>query len=127
MKAEFEKKMKIASDLLSFCHICGAEEYHLDIRLKGDVADFIVKASPVDLSEGEIEQLLIKLNAPRHREIEQDYWALIGESEDYCELTLVGMMCDEAAVEYSGRELAITIKRRDLGNEVTSSSPRQIV
>jgi len=113
MKIEFEKKMRIAGDLLCYCHFNGANEYHLDMTKNDGVADFIIKASPVELSGDDIERLLKELGAPRQREMEQDFWALAGDSEDFSELNLVGLMCDEAEVEYVDKVLTIALKRYD--------------
>jgi HSP20 family molecular chaperone IbpA len=113
MKAEFEKKMKIACALLSFCHMHGATEFHLDIKINNDSAESVIKASPACISGEAMEEMRKKLSAPRHREIEQDFWALMGESEDYCELTLAGMMSDEAEAKCENGELTITIKRSE--------------
>ncbi|MCL2637337.1 MAG: hypothetical protein FWD48_03105 [Oscillospiraceae bacterium] len=113
MKLEFEKKMKMASDLLSYCHLHGATEYNLDIKLNDDSATFVVKASPAKISDEDIEELRKHLGAPRQREVEQDYWELIGNSEEECEMTLIGMMCDEAEVVLEEDELTITVVRND--------------
>ena len=113
MKIEFEKKMHMVSDLLSYCHLRGADEFSVDITDKGGTAVFIIKASPANIDDDEMEVLKKKLNAPRHREIEQDFWGVIGESENFSELTLVGMMSDEASVDYDGKVLKITISRHD--------------
>jgi len=113
MKLEFEKKMKMASDLLSYCHLHGATEYHLDIKLENESSVFVVKARPTEISEESMERLQKNLDAPRQREMEQDYWELMGNSEEYCEMALIGMMCDEAEVILTGDELTITVERHD--------------
>jgi HSP20 family molecular chaperone IbpA len=111
MKNEFEKKMLIASELLSYCHLRGAHEFHINIYEKDDATTFVIKASEAYVSNNEMEVLCKKLNTPRHREIEQDFWALSGDSENTSELSLVGMMTDEAVIEYADGVLSITIKR----------------
>ena len=111
MKIEFEKNMMIASELLSYCHLRGAEEYHLDVKQTDRETVFTIKASPARIPEEDMEPLRKKLGAPRQREIEQDFWELSGESESYSELTLVGMMSDDVDIEYDGQTLSITIQR----------------
>ncbi|MCL2696819.1 MAG: hypothetical protein FWE74_01905 [Oscillospiraceae bacterium] len=111
MKLKFEKKMKMASDLLSYCHLHSATDYHLDIKLNADCTVFIVKASPVVISDEDMEMLRKCLSAPRQKEMEQDYWELMGNSEEKCEITLIGMMCDDAEVQLDGDELVIKIVR----------------
>ena len=65
--------MHIVSDLLSYCHLNGAKEFHLDINTEQTFSLFTLKAKPVVLSGESLEQLRINLNAPRQQEIEQVY------------------------------------------------------
>ena len=111
MKISAEKTMKIASELLSYCHHRGADDFHLEIKLDLKSASYVIKASPADVSDKELERLARLLNAPRQRDVEQDYWELIGESDDYCELTLIGMITDNAIVEYKDQVLLIKVYR----------------
>jgi hypothetical protein len=111
MKVEFEKCMHISNELLAFCHLQGAEEYHLDVRMVNDVMVMMIKASPTHMSEDEMASLTMKLNAPRQRNVEQEFWDVMGESETACEMTLVGMLCDSAEISHRGNELAIKITR----------------
>ena len=111
MKVEFEKTMLISSELLSYCHLMGADEYHLDIKVVSGVTVFAIKAFPTKMSDEDLKRLRKKLGTPRQREMEQEFWGLSGESETVSELTLVGMMSDEADVEYKDGVLSITIKR----------------
>jgi hypothetical protein len=112
MKTEFEKTMLISSELLSYCHLMGADQFHLDVKIEEGETLFEIKASPAELSKDELEALIKDIGAPRRIEIEQDYWGLSGESESSSELMLVGMMSDETSVEYRDGELLITIHRR---------------
>jgi len=111
MKNEFEKKMLIASELLSYCHLRGAHEFHIDISEKDDATTFFIRASTAHVPDDEMELLCKKLNAPRQREMEQNFWGLSGESENTSELSLVGMMSDDAVIEYADGVLSITIIR----------------
>jgi len=113
MKTKFEKIMKITSELLSYCHHYGAKEFHFDISEEKDAVALSLQARPEDLSEKELDYLKTALSAPRQREVEQDYWELIGESGNNSELTLIGMLCDDAEVIYENRILTITLKRHD--------------
>ena len=111
MRAEFEKKMLISSELLSYCHLKGADEFHLDVKVTAGGTVFAIKASPAHVSDEEMAFVRKELNAPRQREMEQDFWGLGGESENASELTLIGMMTDEAAVECGGGVLSVTLTR----------------
>jgi hypothetical protein len=111
VKIDFEKNMFIASELLSYCHLRGAEEYNCDMKLVDKGMEFVIRAYPARVSDEEMEMLLLNLNVPRQRDMEQDFWGLSGESENTSEMMLVGMMCDEAMVEYEDRMLSIYLKR----------------
>ena len=113
MKAEFERNMMLASELMSYCHLRGASDYHLDIKMKDGSAYFEVNASPIILSTEELAEARKKLDIPRQRDVEQDFWEVMGEWQVSCELTLVGMMSDEVCLDYHNEKLKITI-RRDL-------------
>ena len=106
-----EIALKISSDLMTYCHHHGATDYETKISEGEDSILYIIQASPVDISEDQLEHLVNRLNAPRQRDIENDYWELIGESEDFSELMLVGMSCDEARIEYKERKLTFTLMR----------------
>jgi len=111
MRTNFEKSLKIAGELLSYCHKRGADDLHLDINLGAKSSVIEIKARQAELSEHDLSQLTKLLNAPRQREVEQDFWELMGESEDSCELTLIGMLIDEALVTFESGMLDITLFR----------------
>ncbi|MCL2392692.1 MAG: hypothetical protein FWC66_08845 [Oscillospiraceae bacterium] len=113
MRIKFEKTMKIASELLSYCHRMGASEFHLDITEGNHAVSLVIRAKPEHITIEAMERLRIALEAPRQREIEQDYWELMGEVEGSSEMTLLGMLCDETSVVYEGDELTITLVRYD--------------
>jgi hypothetical protein len=112
MKIEFEKTQHIASELLSYCHLKGASEFHLDVSVvEHQATEFVITASPAHLSVDELALLKKRLAIPRQPEMEQDFWGLSGESESHSEICLVGMMVDEAQVEYNSPILKIILKR----------------
>ena len=111
MKTEFEKYMHIADELLSYCHIRGASDFHLAIKEREDATYFTITALPKKIDDEEIEHLTKVLQAPRRREMEKDYWSLGGISEVTSELLLIGMMVDEASVDYNEGWLTIKLKR----------------
>ena len=113
MRTEFEKSMKISSELLSYCHLHGAHEFHIDLIEADDAIHFTVTASPAKIDEKEMEILLKRLQAPRRREMEQNYWGLGGRSEITSELLLIGMMVDEAYVTQHDNSITIKLIRNN--------------
>ena len=113
MKIKFQKTMNIASELLAYCHQHGATEFHLDIKETEGAVSLELRASPETLTEDQLEVLTNSLNAPRQREVEQQFWELIGETDATSELSLTGMLCDDAEVEYANNILTIRLTRLD--------------
>jgi hypothetical protein len=111
MKIEFEKVMHITGELLSYCHLRGASDFHFELSVaKKDATRFEIKASPTRLSGEELSLLEKNLNKPRRPEIEQEFWGLSGESETSSEISLVGMMTDEAQIKYDETNFVLNIK-----------------
>jgi len=111
MKNNLEIVLKITSDLMTYCHHHGATDYNTKISECEHSITYVIEATPVELSEEQFEDLVKRLKAPRQRDVEHEYWELIGESEDYSELMLVGMSCDEAEITYKDRILSFTLLR----------------
>jgi len=111
MRNNLEIALKISSDLLTYCHHHGATEYDTKISEGEESILYIIHAYPVTLTDTQLADLTKRMNAPRQRDVENDYWELIGESEDYSELMLVGMSCDEARIDYDGANLTFTLLR----------------
>lgn len=103
--------MLISGELLSYCHLMGATDFHLDVKIQNNETVFAIKASPAEMTEEEMAVLKKDVGAPRRREMEQDYWGLSGESQSSTEMVLVGMMSDDTSVELKDGELSITIQR----------------
>ena len=113
MKTRFEKTLRITGDLMLYCHHHGATELTAGIVEGDGIITYVINACPVQLSDEQLEGLIKRLNAPRQKNIEQDYWELMGESEDFSELTLVGMLCDEVDIVYENNAIAVTLIRYD--------------
>ena len=111
MKNNLEIALKISSDLMKYCHNHGATDYETKISEGKESTIYAIQAYPVQITDTQLEGLNKKLTAPRQRDVENDYWELIGESENFSELMLVGMSCDEARIEYDGTTLTFTLLR----------------
>jgi len=111
MRNKFELALKITSDLMTYCHNHGATDYSTKMNEGEDAITFMVEAYPVKISEEQFADVNKKLHAPRQRDVENDFWELIGESEDFSELMLVGMSCDSAELEYEDERLTLTLLR----------------
>lgn len=114
MSFHLEKMMRIVNDLVAFCYAEGGNEFQICFSHEGQGASSVSISCPLpDLTQEMIDTLTEELNLPRQHEIEQDYWELSGETELSGELTLVGMMIDEATVGYRDGVLHIHILRKN--------------
>jgi len=111
MRNNLEIALKISSDLMTYCHHHGATDYETKTSEGEEAIMYIIQAHPVKISAEQLADITKKLNAPRQRDVENDYWELIGESDTFSELMLVGMSCDEADVYYDGTKLVFTLLR----------------
>lgn len=108
---EFEKNIRIMSDLMSYCYRLGAMDYHVDMERIDDEYRCRIRCTLPGMREENVRELDVELNRPRQKEIEQNFWGLSGEAVTDAELTLVGMMVDRAVVTYEGEQLTIRYVR----------------
>lgn len=113
MKFIIEKNIRILDELVSYYNKLGNKDIHIDMREEGNEHHLFVSGEVKNMSEEELLNLKLLLTTPRQREIEEYYWQLGGESSFDCELTLVGMMIDEAKISYKNNILSITVIRED--------------
>ncbi|MFW6016780.1 MAG: hypothetical protein ACOCRK_10110 [bacterium] len=53
------------------------------------------------------------LNTPRQSQVEEYYWELAGENNQYQELSLVGMMTDKAEFYYEDNILELVVYKKN--------------
>ena len=114
MISDFIKDMKIAGEVLAYCNLHDATEFHLDMNMTKEATCFTITASPTTITEAELEQLTMRLQAPRRREMEQDFWCLGGSggsSDIISELHLIGMMVDDATITLENNNLVVKLRR----------------
>lgn len=114
-RRHLEKCMRIINNLVVFCYSQGASECNISITHHDkDMVAYMTVSCPIPgLDQSVIQGFSDELNVPRQHEIEQNYWELCGESEMSDELTLIGMMIDEAKVGYVDGVLYIHVHRQD--------------
>ena len=110
-----EKSMRILSDLVAHCHWLGAEEFQMYMTHdeEENISSVTVSCPMPHPGDEVLGELRRKLQSHRQREVEQNYWELSGESEMSGELSLVGMMIDDAKVGYKEGVLYIHVWRKD--------------
>lgn len=113
MKHIYQKNIKVIDELMSFCYKYGGQKIHIDVDYSDESFFIDVKSNNIKLSPDCLEIANRLLSAPRCHEMESYYWGLSGDDDTDTELTLVGMMSDEAHIDYNSetQELEIQIVR----------------
>ncbi len=114
MKFKLEKKIKIVNDLITFFHIHGNSNIHIDMSSDNTYSYITISGKVKSISEEEIQSFSTILNAPRCLEIEQYYWNLGGQSESDCELSLISSMVDSAEISLVDEVLTIKLIRKEI-------------
>lgn len=114
MKFKLEKKLKIANELITFFHIHGNSNIHLDMSYDNEYSYITISGKVKSISKEEIATLSGILNAPRCLEIEQYYWNLGGQSECECEFSLISSMVDSAEITLVDEVLTIKLTRKEV-------------
>ncbi|AKL96947.1 hypothetical protein CACET_c35160 [Clostridium aceticum] len=80
------------------------EKSQIKVSLQGDCSN------PPKEKLQELEEIL---NAPRQDVLEDYYWELVGENDNYDELTLLGALVDGGDIKYNNNKLRITVYRKN--------------
>lgn len=99
MKHNKLKIVKMLDEILNYLYYLGAKETDANIKELEDRFEItIISDYKEGLPEKKIEKMVKALNVPREEEMEEYYWELAGDCDLDSELSIVGMMCDEAYV-----------------------------
>lgn len=113
MKFTIEKNIRILDELVTYYNKMGNTNVHIDMKQEDDKHYLFISGEIRNITEDELINLKVLLSTPRQHEIEEYYWQLGGEISFDCELTLVGMMIDEAKVSHENNILSISLMRID--------------
>ena len=104
-----KKSVKILSGMIYCYYNLGIEE--LDINIKKDSKTIYISLEGfIDhLDKNKIDEMNRMLNVTRQAQVEEYYWELIGENSYKEQLNLIGMVTDEALVEYKDRRLKVKL------------------
>jgi len=111
MNFEIKKVTKILSEMIAFALLGDAENINVSVENNEKMFRLVIKASNVNRTNENINNLRELLNAPRQKAAEEYYWELAGDSDTGSELALVGMMTDKAIVKYEDNNLFIELHR----------------
>lgn len=112
LKPVDQVNLKILNELINFCMHHGGSQ--INMAMKDYEHEMVIEVSTeiFNMDDRVITTLRNYLNTPRQHEVESYYWELSGEDDNDSELTLVGMMSDEAEVNYKDNNLYIKVIRK---------------
>lgn len=113
MKHINQRNIKIVDELMNFCYRQGSKKIDVSISTENNVTSILISADIFGISSTILSDIEKALNAPRCHEMEEYFWSLTGDDDLDNELNLVGMMIDEAFVNYiDSHILNISVKRK---------------
>jgi hypothetical protein len=111
MKHERLKISKMVGELMNYLFYMGATNINIDFKETESRFEIICKSNFQEDASKKIEKLTKLLKSNKREEMEEYYWALVGDCDVANELSLVGMMVDESEVQYEGSEIKISLYR----------------
>lgn len=112
MKHYKMKSIKIADELIGFCLNLGAHDVDINIKTSDKDIEVVVTAYIPSLSSERVDNVRNQLSCEKQTEVGAYYWELTGENIEYSELSLLGMMIDDAEVEYYDEVLKVKVIMR---------------
>lgn len=112
MKHTKLKISKIVDELMNYFFYMGASDIQINVQETNEYFKIYCKSnySAGDKSLKKVQKLVKLLNCTKHEDMEEYYWTLAGDCDVSNELSLVGMMTDEAVVRYTeGEDVEITL------------------
>lgn len=111
MNLRIEKNMHILTEIVSCFYKFGAHDVNIDISIHNNYSTLVVKGEIESIEKQNINYMTKTLNIKRQHDVEEYYWNISGDCFSGNQLGLVGMMVDEAAVDYVDKMLTVTTKR----------------
>lgn len=104
------KNIKLISELMSFCYKYNASKVNLEVERINNILKITLISHNTILPDNILEELKDTLSCPRCHEIEEYYWSLSGDDITDSELTLIGMMIDNAIIDYNKKDKILNMQ-----------------
>ena len=111
MTNEKQKIARIANALLEYFLSHNAKGLQLSIMESEKSVSISLQLEQVSLSEKCMEELKHFLYMERQEEMEEYYWHLLGNDSETQEISLIGMMVDEALVTETPPSMKVELVR----------------
>ena len=117
MHNQKSKLLRIMTELMRFYFSLGLEHINIEFNPTGKIASIKLIGKCTDRPDGtcstlpfdDIENINIKLNAPRQKELEDYYWSLVGGPHKYEQLDLLGSLVDEGNIQLIDDQLVLEV------------------
>ncbi|SKC84852.1 hypothetical protein [Maledivibacter halophilus] len=114
MKHVKKRIAKIVDELTTYFFSMGATDININLKDEKEFYKISLKCNYKYKGKEKIDKLIKSLKCEKQEGMEEYFWELAGDSDVDTELTLVGMMTDEAEIDYNGNEIEVTlIKYKD--------------
>lgn len=111
MTYENQKIARMANALVEYFLSHNAKGLTLSIQESEKQISILLKIDQVSLSDKSMDELKHHLYMERQEEMEEYYWHLLGNDSETEEISLIGMMVDEATVTSAPPSLRIELIR----------------
>ncbi len=111
MKHEIKKICKIVDEMTTLLLKDDTDVVEFKINRLEDRTIISIIDYNTRYTQKEIDDLVECFNVQRQREVEEYYWQLVGESDDDSELTIIGIMVDNADVDLRDGNMYIHLTR----------------
>lgn len=100
---------KIVNELITYFFSIGATNININLEEKDKYFKIFLKCNYSGKDKTKINTILKQLQCEKQTEVEEYYWELAGSSDMDNELTLVGMMIDDAKINIMENTIEITL------------------
>lgn len=111
MKHEKKRITKIIDELMFYLFSMGANNIDVSYKKEQELYVITFKSDYDSSKRDKLFKLVKYLNYEKQEEIEEYFWELTGNYDLDTELSLVGMMIDEAKVYYDDEKIEIALIR----------------
>ncbi len=113
MGHRLEKNMRIMEELVAFCTKRGSRNVDTNLNFEKDHTIITISAKNTIVTEEDLMILKEALYSDRQHEVEECFWNITGEDYFGDELTITGVMIDEATIKYENNILQIVARRNE--------------
>lgn len=111
MKHDKKRISRIVDELIVFLFSIGGTDIRVNIQNLENHYKIFFESDYTEGQNQKIDKLIKYINCPKQEEMEEYYWELAGDCDIDTELSLVGMMIDEAEINFVDDRIQIVLYR----------------